>query len=317
MTNYIFIPSFPSVFFALYYNTFNNAETIVITSNPSVKHFTMDAGIQTLFYKGNRKPYFQFIVKKRINNLLKQISYNSNLFLLDNAFVIDGFYLAANWNKGTVYFKNLSTNYPLHKEKIPLSDFIGKKIIELSYHIKLINRKLSNKTILGIDEHFISSHNIKKLEIPLDYSVIKSKVVNNNQLKIKKCKNLWIDQGNIDTKTKDKGVTKILNNIIFNHSFAIKEHPKHISKFDFKTNYKYPTYIPAEFLLSNVTNAVVSVYSLSLIEASSYTKAISILELIDWRDEIFKTNIKTMFTKKSKNSILFPTTITELEDLLL
>lgn len=316
MTNYIFIPSFTSIFFALHLHSNSMSETLVITSNLSVKLFLQEVGIKTIFYKAKNKPYCQYSVKRQIDKILSKINKEANLYLLDNAFVVDGFYLAANWNKGNVYHKDLSSGFPIYTGEIGIKDSITKKLLEFIYKLKLTNRSLSNKIIWGINDEFIISHGFKSFELPCSYSELRSDIVKNNQINIQQCKNLWIDQGSLNNTIDNDSFTTIMNRIIFNNNFAIKEHPKHHNTFSFNNLYKYPTYIPAEFLLKNTTNAVISLYSLSLIEASLFTKAVSIIELVEWEDKALKSNIKEMLIKQSNNTILFPEAITELEQIL-
>jgi hypothetical protein len=80
----------------------------------------------------------------------------------------------------------------------------------------------------------------------------------------------------------------------------------------------YPTEIPGEFLLKNVKSNVVSLYSLSLITASFFEnlKAISLLEIVKWKDQELIRKHRRWLEEESCGQIIFPKSVDELIDIL-
>jgi hypothetical protein len=105
----------------------------------------------------------------------------------------------------------------------------------------------------------------------------------------------------------------------------VKLHPR-VSRQNTPVNYEkllnnceqLPDYIPVELLLGNVKKSVISVYSTALIAASQLEqlKAISLLELVQWKDRTTQNVSREWLTKESKGKIIFARTFTELKELL-
>lgn len=108
--------------------------------------------------------------------------------------------------------------------------------------------------------------------------------------------------------------------------YVLKRHPlpiiyEHKDIYDllFPDCEELAEYIPVEFYFQFVANNVISICSYSLIFVSIFPdlKAISLLELVDWKDESYKNKIKTDMLAKSKNNIQFPSDLEMLEKLIM
>ena len=120
--NYIFCPSYVSVFFALHLK--NSSEKIkIITDNTSVEKYCRIAEIDCIYFDYTGIPvtrfYKIFVLRSRINNLLGKIGVKKEdkFYLLDNAFDISAFYLAKEWAKrGNIYFNILGRIFHTYRE---------------------------------------------------------------------------------------------------------------------------------------------------------------------------------------------------------
>ena len=109
------------------------------------------------------------------------------------------------------------------------------------------------------------------------------------------------------------------------YKFAVKYHPRVLATQKswgcdslFQTCEEFPDYIPAELLLNNVRKNVISISSVSLISASrlDYLRAVSLLEMVQWKSQSYKEEIKSWLIKESDNKIVFVKTYEELNQLL-
>lgn len=315
---HIFVPSYPSIFFALFH-LIKSDSVIIITNNRSIKKFLDHIQVEYIYYESEFS--FKHIIrhKKVLDTILNNNNFkHSNFYLLDNAFAIDGFYLASKWNKGKVYYSNLSTEFKPSVRNANFSNRIKKRIIENIFGIDLIYRQRGNQLIFGIGDNFFNSNEILPVEnksIPYNYKDI---AIKHHQVKLKTSDYLFIDQGQMKGIIIYSSLTNILAKLINSKPISVKEHPKHNSSLEFSFNYKYPDHIPAEFILQNIKYCIISVYSLTLLAASKFEhlKVISLLELVDWYNEEYKNETKKFLIKESNNKILFPKTESELFELL-
>lgn len=309
------MPSYPSIYFAL--NQFYLGEDIVvITNNASVKKLVERLEIKFIFidFNLNYKNVLQFRFK--LNKLLKSLDLNKNLYLLDNVHTVEGFFIANNWKKGNVYYKNLSTEYSIFKNslntKYKIILFLCKKVLKLD----LIFRNQNGIPAIGIDGSFLLKNKINNLIVD-NYNTIKLDVLNNFNFKGDEYNSILILQGKLDGIIEFSSLILVFNEIKKLKSLVKKEHPKHKTDdlFSIENIPTIPDYFPVEMYYGNIKNNIISVFSLSLVIASRMKdrKAISLLELVDWCNQDYKKQIKNMLIKKSSNKILFPKDIIELQ----
>lgn len=315
---YIFVPSYSSIFFALSKVIVGDTLITVLTNNKSVQRFVKDQGLDTVFYDfdgRNETIISDLLVLKRT---IKRLDKSREFYLLDDAFAVDGFFFAKNWTVGKVFFENLSTKFELYDQKLSLKEFLKREIYSRVFNLNLIFRKYNGTPVFGIDSSFVESNSLKKIGLR-NYGDLKHEVIRKFQVKGNKVDNLWVSQGTMASIVTKKSLNRVFEFISSNYNLGIKEHPKHISDLAINKSNIIKDYIPVEFYLTNVRNAVVSVYSLSLLSSQYFPglKAISILELVEWCDLEYKNEMKKILIKKSNDSILFPKTIEELKTILL
>ena len=313
---YIFVPSYPSLFFALQ-KKLENSSIIVITNNHSVKLLLDELSIDYLYYdfKFNLKKIIE--CKKKLDNLFTLLDTNKEFYLLDNAFAIDGFYLVSKWYRGKVYYKNLSTEFEIVRSNIPLKYKIIKTLIKCILNIDLSFRSRGSDLIWAIDNKFVDRYNITRLHINNEASA-KLNIIQQFQIPYKKVDYLFISQGQMSTIIKRESFENLFSQLIVRQNVIIKEHPKHKLLLHEDYNNCFPDYIPAEFILGNINRGILSIYSLTLISAALFSgiKAISLLELVDWEDVNYKNQTKIMLENKSNGKIIFPRNYKELANLL-
>lgn len=315
---YIFVPSYPSIFYALYI-TKTNDSAFILTNNENVKKLLIALNVNYIYYDFDFR--FKTIInaKKKLDRVLSKIDTSQDLYLLDNTFAIDGFYFAAKWGKkGSVYFNNLSAEYDVFKGKIGFKNILRKFILEMVFGFKVVYRYFGNFLVFGIDTSFLIKYCIKDLPVSPNYETIKKKVISSFQIEEKKAEFLWVAQGQLETVINYNSLENILSELVLNYNFAIKEHPKNkVGSFPY-TYIHYPDYIPCEFLLCNINKCILSVYSTTLIAASQFKhlKVVSLLELVDWCNNSIKEQAKHFLQKESGNQILFPKSTLELKKIL-
>lgn len=109
-------------------------------------------------------------------------------------------------------------------------------------------------------------------------------------------------------------------------SIVVKPHPvvsdsdEVIAKVNsaFKKFKTVPDYLPGELLLNNVKRNVLAITSELLIAASKIKgiKAISLLELVEWKNTNFKKSLKDKLVHCSNNKIIFVGSYSELENII-
>ena len=331
--NYIFCPSYASVFFALHLKN-SGKEIKIITNNVSVRKYCGTADIECIYFDyvsvPITRPYKVLILKSRIDKLIKKIGIKreDNFYLLNNSFAINGFYLAKEWSKrGNVYFNNLekfSENF-LKNNYLNLNFLTStslKYLFKLFLGIDLVIFEANYRPIFGINDKFLERNKIKKIALNIDLKELKLSVMKKNCVKQRECDNLIITDGLIGMDIVNHTSFKKMYNNLFGlpYKFMIKAHPNpnFTDKGFFKNCEKYPNHIPSELLLENVKKNVLSVFSSSLIAASQleHLKAISLLELVEWNNPSYKKEVKNRLTKESNNKIIFVKSFEELNKLL-
>jgi hypothetical protein len=313
---YIIVPSYPSIYFAIY-QFYLGKNVTIITNNLSVKSVLKTLSINYIFIDSNfsYKNFISSIFK--LKRLKKSLDHNKDLYLLDNVFCVYGFYISNNWNNANVYHSNLSSEYLLFNNRLKFKDIIIKYIYKLTLNLDLVYRNQNGIPAIGIDNSFNLKNSFKELVFKNNYNDIKLSVLNNYVFGKDKFKSILILQGKLTGIIKYKSLVRVFNELLELDSLVIKEHPKHKSDnyFSFGKIPKIPDHYPVEMCYGNIENNIISVFSISLVLASQMEgrRAYSLLEMVDWCNLEYKKQIKEMLENKSFNKIIFPTDILELK----
>lgn len=331
---YIHCGAHRPLLFALALKNLGNDITI-ITHNEKIIKFCIKENINYLNYEFIRPTATSiiniFALKKILDDILKKIEFDDEdcFFLTSKIKCYDAFYLSKELSKKgcKVYYLN-SNGMEFEKYKPPISKpiFLKGGIIRLALKL-ILNLDLMYYTgrdipIIGVDDSFLKKHNIQdcKSDILSEELVLKSIGKSKNY----EYDNLIVSQGPlIEAHIKTDSVKKLYENLFqLPIEFAFKKHPDAaVSSFYdfFKDCREVPTNIPAEMLYKNVRKNVISIFSASLILASQLKniKAISLLELVEWKDQSWKNEVKEELKKSSNNNILFPNNFEELKNYLI
>ena len=337
--NYIFCPSYASVFFALHLKN-SGKEIKIITYNISVKKYCRTADIKYIYFDYIGVPitrlYKIFILKSKIDNLIKKndIKKEDNFYLLDNSFAINGFYLAKEWSKkGNVYFNNLERSFNIYKENNYLGlGFLARMSLKYLFKIfmglDLIFLEVNRGPVFGINDKFLVKNKIKKISLNKNLKELQMDAMRKSHIKLKEYDNLIITQGSLSRILNDESVKKMYENLLkLPYKFVVKHHPRVIKSEKSGDIFEkellidceeLPDYIPVELLFNNVRKNVISIFSTSLIPASQleHLKDISLLELVEWNNPSYKKEVKDFLTKESNNRIIFVKSFEELSKLL-
>ena len=329
MKNYVYAKSYIGIHLLLYLKSCDK-KVILITPRDDMIRFCNKVKINYVRVKEfKRQDYIlkNHKVKYEINRIANIIK-NHNLHF--SHIQVDTFCF--------LLVKQLSTKCPItfypieqvyESDKIQfknIKDFIIKYIvitnfllIRVLYNIRIEIIYKSNSIINGIRENFFKKNNIKIYKFDKNFEYIKDDLIRMHQVKLFKCKNLFITQNlHVMDNIIEHGSIKKLYEFLSQEDIVVKLHPNFNEKNMLIEKDEFPLYIPAEFLYSNVENSVISIYSLVLISACKFPgiKSISLLHLVDWVDKKWKDEIESYWREKSDNMILFPSSYKELHDIL-
>lgn len=193
-------------------------------------------------------------------------------------------------------------------------------LFRICYNVPIKLSKISSSLVTQLNlSKFNNFSNFSVASYSEDFEDVKTKLIMENQIKLNPIRNVFIEQSfGLNDSIIEKKTYEIVLECLSNFEVSIKPHPNNKLKKPLSNITVLPGYLPVEFLFSNVTNAVISVNSLSLINASKNNNlyAISIMELLRWKDNNYKIKTKEFLINKSGNKILFPKTLFELEESL-
>jgi len=335
---YIFCGAYESLLFALYLKEIGEKITIVTDNNNILKYCEIENIEYIKFEKISVTPlkiYKVFYLKKILNNALDKIILKNgdHFYLTGESKAYNAFYLAKELSKrGVVYFYNPGRKPEKYKHSKNKPFFVRGEIVrfilKLFLNLDLIYYDSRGSPCFGINDAFMKKHNITKYKLDVSSDKIGLIVAKRSKLNFKKFDNLIISQGTLNNIIKSDSLKNIYKNILnLPVEFAFKKHPvqksNKISDLSFHNIFEkchdIPEYIPVEMIFNNIKKDVISVYSISLINASKFKhlKSISLLELVDWGNKSFKKEIKNYLITESNNNILFPKNIKELEKIIL
>jgi hypothetical protein len=274
--------------------------------------------------------------RKKLDNTIKKINpqKGDSFYLFSNMRkAYDFFYLAKELSKKyEVYYYNPNIERSRHKFTWKKPIFFRAELIRIPLKIAMgielvyITDNQGNPC-LRLDNEYLSKHNIKKYPVDKTFEDLLFDVIKKSKSSYKMVDNLIIDEGPLKSMLKTNTLKNLLENVLeIPADFAIKRHP-YSSLIPYNSDYykvfeeyeKVPDYIPAELLLNNVRKNVISMLSFALHIAAQFDhiNAISLLELVDWKDKKSKEFRKNYLIEKSNNKILFPKNIEELAEILL
>jgi len=339
--NYVFCGGYRTLLFALYLKSTGKNIVIVAYSNDVVK-FCCDQKINYIQIKQFR-PYLTSILKlfsfkRKLNAVIKKIDMKKedNFFLTGYEISYEGFYLAKELaKKGRVYSKIMHRNLKIYQSarfRPFIRGWINKFIIKIVLGIDAMYYETNKDPRIGIDKNFREKHGIKDFAIDLSIEEIMFEAVKNYKIDFRRYDNLIIDHGIIENIVKTDSIISLFKRIFeLNLEFCYKKHPKsHKYKKQreqieidyyklFKDYDELPRHYPVELFFNNINYNVISLFSASLSTAAKLKncRAISLLELIEWKNKSYKKEFKDHLIEQSNNKILFPDSFDELKKLLL
>ncbi len=328
--NYLYCECFAPIFFAEYIKG-KGEDITIITINKNLIKYCDFAQIRCIYIErvGLRTLSFHklFIFKKNIWKVIDNLNINKEdkFYLFDDGYILEGFYFARLLRNKHVTYYYKTNEYPeRYKNKISLrllSAIFDKVFYELFLGLDLILIKTSGKHIsFGIDKDiFFKKNNISIALEKKSFNEIRFEIINDKTINIDKYESMFVDQGNCSNFLKNGYLDDIIKAFSdSSNKIVIKEHPHFSNTNLFEGFDKFPVFVPAEFLLGNIKKNVISICSTTLITVSKIDQlnAISLLELVEWKDEAYKKEQKEYLKKESNNKIIFVETMEELINFL-
>lgn len=325
--NYIYSECFSPIFFAEYEKD-KGQDITLITNNLSIRSYCAARSIECIFIikivPTVLSFYKLFSFKKNIKNVIHKYKINNNdkFYIFDNSFILQGFYFCRLLRKqhNVFYYETIEIN-SRYKQIKPLKTYLLAHADALFYKIFLgINTVLledNNNPIIGIDKRvFFKKNNINISPVKISFIDLKMEVIKFNIWKLQKFETMFVDIGSASGILVENYLQSILKTFVRSkNEIVIKEHPSFANDKLFDDFEKYPKYIPAEYLLENITRNVISLFSTTLLCASRIERlnAISLIDLVTWKDVSYKLHTKKQLQSESGGRIIFIQTIDELE----
>lgn len=322
---FIYARSYYGIFIALLVKSTNQNITVISPSTDIIElcklldiKYLQIPDIPRAEYLKNRKK-----IKNEIEDIIKVIS-DSKFHFSHKQFDTFCFILVGELIKGKkeIFFHPIEVDYENDGFfSLSVGKYLSyfKKVYE-AIQIKLIwnlrlNITVQSKIILlSLPKSIFNNQRIEIVSYKKDFEKLKADISLKNQITLFKSKTLFISQNlnNIPELIENDSINDLYSKLK-QLNMTVKLHPN-MEKDNFFTECPtYPTFIPVEFLFSNVGN-VISVHSASLITASyfPYIKTISLLNLLQWKDNNYKEKVKNILIKGSENRIVFPENYDEL-----
>jgi len=338
--NYVFCGAYKALLFALYLKNVEGKKITILTNSKDITKYCEDEKIKCIkfdFIRPAATEIYKLIkLKKMLDDVIKKIDFKKedSFFITERIIGFEQIYLAKTLaKKGKVYSKITHRDLKKHKPSGIKSFFIRGEIlkimVKLVLDLDLIYYESNKDPRLGFDEEYLRKCNIKNYKPDEKSEDMILEAVKKTKSSYKEIDNLIVDQGPNKNLIELNSVKKLYEEI-FNLSidFALKKHPFPIEEKNNDTISYYntfedceelPEYVPSELFYNNTRQNVISLFSASLITASQFDhlKAISLLELIDWRHKSYKKEFKKHLAEESNNKILFPASLEELKEILL
>jgi len=338
--NYVFCGAYKALLFALYIKNLGEEITIV-TYSKDVTKYCANENIKCIsfpFLKLSIKSIYKlFTLKKTLDEVIEKMNVGKedNYFLTGKVLAYESIYIAKELAKkgNKIYYKNVMRELNIFKpsglKSIFIKGMIFKFFMKFALDLDIMYYESNEDPRLGFDEETLKKYNI------IDYKPDKKteemilEAVKNTKSSCKGADNLIIDQGPIENLVELNSIKRIYERIFNLHiDFALKKHPLPAEENDeitisyyniFKHCKELESYVPVELFCNNIKKNAISLFSASLITASQFEhlKAISLLELINWKHNSYKQEFKNRLIEESNNKILFPASFEELKEILL
>lgn len=320
---YFWCGSFQSFFMALSLKDTGKSITI-ISPNSSVVKTCKLMGIPFLSvssYSANDLIFDFLRIKKNINNIQDSLE-KTRLYFSHTQYDVFCFIFVKYFSRrGKVIFFNFELEYEEVNRFVAkyryLKFIVKKMLINLIYGTNIIIKRNGDFYILSINNAFIKKNNIEVVDNKSVFFNIIINVVRNNQIKSNNSDILFLYDDYQYVVTEDS--LDRLYRHLRDYDISIKSHPhcKDVNPI-LSAKYKFPNYIPVEFLIDNINRAVLSICSAALVPATKFSnlKVVSLLNLVDWKQKDYKNTIKKYLIESSNNMIYFPSEFSELEKFL-
>jgi len=330
--DYINCPSYASLFFALH-QAETGKDVTVISGNRELVRYCRETGISCkgieAFDLSCRGLFRIHSYRRRIDSFVRSLNLSKTdiFYVLDTFYTLEGFYLAVRFKRYCdVIFQPLADRDSVIQGRI--NPFKGPSYLSAA---KLRMKKAVLRAALRLDLEVADAHGIPSLAIGERYlkhnRIPELPVVDVNLLRLEAARQNPYHAENYDTMFVDDGqagsmfisqdsLSKVYKLVLSRCSnLVVKEHPYFPLAKDLQgCCHTYPRHVPAELLLANIRRNVISVSSTVLITAARLGRitAISLIDLLDWKNQVVRGKIRNLLDRESNNRILFPQTVEEL-----
>lgn len=347
--NYIFCPSYEHVYLVLHFWNAGQKDIKVITYNADVKLFCNHLGMEVVYFEYpaaviSIKNVFKGVCalynfKKCTDRIIKDanVKRQDRFYLLGSIMCYPGFYLTQEFSKKChLYYKDISPVDFFAVKKI--KDFLNINYLRRQYLRLLIRIFLGidltiyytriGYYVLGIDDNFLKKYRVKKLDFNKSLQALRLEAMEKQKNIIKDEYDTMVtyEYESFSESLASLKSLRIMYDTLFSmlSNYAVKEHPDCIKKENVQENRylpqkcrRFPAYIPSELLFNNVKQNVIGIVSATLISAANveHLQAVSLLELVQWKDKVYKKHYRDFLTKQSKR-IVFVRDFEELERLI-
>ncbi|MFC1869959.1 hypothetical protein ACFLYE_01660 [Chloroflexota bacterium] len=354
--NYVFCSSHGSLFIALDLKN-SGKEITIITYSEATKKYCLAANITHIYFETIRPEFRLTIrpirlirlavkalldavnLKNRLDALIEKINFGEedSFYLLTRWISYEDFYLAKELSKkgkGTVYLSGIAWRelgiYRTKFNPVFFECLFNKYLLKIFLGLDLIFYETNAVPRFGINDKFLKKNKIKETTHDRGFFELVADVVKKAKTGQKRYDNLFLSESSaitsIITYESTRNIYKNLADLPL--EFVVKKHPRiteEKSQIDilfeefFKDWEELPEYIPAELFFNSIKKNVIAVMSQALIVAShlEHLRAISLLELVEWYNEAYKSEIKNLLMKMSKNRIIFVKDFEELKQVLI
>jgi len=325
MKVYIYCSSYQA-FLAGLFLELGNKNLEYLTPNKDIIECCKTLGISYRKIKDYRLSEFlknSEMVKREIDKQIKKLI-EGELFFSHTQFDIGCFVFISRLPKNIKpRFLNFEQEYRvISKFEFNFSYFkywLISKILNRIYKTQIVIKKNGKLYVLGIEQVYLKKNNIEIIDNKGSYTNEIITVIKNTHIPLPQVDNLLIHQ-ELSRFISFNELTRFYK-ILNRKKISVKMHPNlqnHKEESYFPSLEKINSPLPVELVFRQVKNKICSVNSVSLILASKIYpgRAISLLELVEWKDDRYKLEQKNFLTQKSEGAILFPQSLHELDQLL-
>ena len=353
--NYVFCGSYGDLFIALDLKK-SGKEITIVTYSEDIKEYCITVNIKFIYFEIIRPGFRLTVnpitliwlvmkalrdvvnLKNSLDTLIREINFREedSFYILTRLIAYEEFYLAkklAKKGKGTVYYSQIAwKDFKIYKAKFTrvfFENLFTKYLLRIFLGLDLIFYDLNSVPRYGINDKFFQKNNIIKIAHDRDYVEFILDIVKKTETGQKRYDNLLIGESSgIISIMKYDSIRNIYEHLAdLPVEFVLKKHPKHgevklqieiLYEELFKNCEELSEYTPVELFLNNIRKNVIAIASTPLIVASQldHLRAISLLELVEWYHESYKSEMRNSLIKASKNRIIFVKDFQELKEIL-